>query len=340
MSMKPAVNRSGPFKGRANGAWRVVSGLLAICAAALWSPVAQAQNYPVKPVTIIVGLPPGGVTDWMSRVLAQNLQEKWKQSVVVENKVGAGGKIANEYVARANPDGYLLQIVTSIVGAGMVFEKDKSLDLEKAYAPLATMLYAPYVIIVPTEMPAKNLAEYIAYAKSNPGKINFAGVTNTGQMLDEYALFQLAGAKVTVVPYNGGAPALRAVVANEVQGYFGAVFGMQAQIAGGRIRALAVTSAKRFSLLPDIPTVKESTGLDFDAGVQYGFATTAGVPRDILAKASADILEVVRRPDIQDAVRKQGYEPSSLGPEDFGRLISKETRRAADTARLANIQPQ
>jgi tripartite-type tricarboxylate transporter receptor subunit TctC len=319
---------------------RAMSALLALCTVMMWTSGAVAQAYPVKPVTIVVGQPPGGVTDWMSRALAQQLQEKWKQSVVVENKVGAGGKIANEYVARAAQDGYTLQTVTSIVAAGMVFDKDKSLDLEKAYAPLATMLFAPYVIIVPTEAPGKNLAELFAYARANPGKLNFAAVTNTGQMLDEYALFQQAGVNITVVPYNGGAPSLRAVVANEVQGYFGAVFGMQAQIAGGRIRALAVTSAKRFSLLPDIPTVKEAIGLDFDSGVHYGFATTAGAPRDVVTKVAADILEVVRRPDMQDAVRKQGYEPLSLGPDEFGRLIIKESRKAVETARLAKIQPQ
>ena len=318
----------------------VLHGLLALCAASMWTSGVMAQSYPVKPVTIVVGLPPGGVVDWMSRLLAQNMQDKWKQPVVVENKVGAGGKIANEYVARANPDGYLILATTSIVAASMVFDKDKSLDLEKAYAPLSTMLYAPYVIIVPTDMPAKTLGEYFAYAKANPGKLNFAGAINSGQMLDEYALFQQAGVNITVVPYQGGAPALRALIANEVQGYFGAVFGMQAQIAGGRIRALAVTSAKRFSLLPDIPTVKESTGLDFDAGVHYGWTTTAGVPRDVVAKMAADIQEFVKRPDIQDAVRKQGYEPSTMGPDDFSRIIVRESRRAIETAKRANIQPQ
>jgi tripartite-type tricarboxylate transporter receptor subunit TctC len=314
-----------------------LSGLVVLSAA---SSEAMAQNYPVKPVTVMVGLPPGGVMDWMSRVLAQNLQDKWKQPVVVENRPGAGGKIANEFVARANPDGYLILATTSIVAASMVFDKDKSIDLEKAYAPLSTMLYAPYVIIVPTDMPAKTLAEYFAYAKANPGKLNFAGAINTGQMLDEYALFQQAGVNITVVPYQGGAPALRALIANEVQGYFGAAFGMQAQIAGGRIRALAVTSAKRFSQLPDIPTVKESTGLDFDAGVHYGWTTTAGTPRDVVVRMAADIQEFVKRPETVEAVRKQGYESSTLGPDEFGRLIVKESRRAIETAKKANIQPQ
>ena len=322
----------------------VMAAALAVSAIGLASLTAAvpalAQNYPVKPVSIVVGVPPGGATDWMSRTLAQQLQEKWKQSVVVDNKPGAGGKIANEYVGRATPDGHTLLNATSIIAAGQVFDKDKSFDAEKQLAPLATMMYAPYVIIVPADMPAKSLGEYFAFAKANPGKLNFAAVTNTGQMLDSFALFQQAGVQITVVPYNGGAPALRAVVANEVQGYFGAVFGMQAQIIGGRIRALAVTSARRFSQLPDIPTVKEATGMDFDAGVQYGFATTAGTPRDVVAKIAADILEVVKRPEIMDAIRKQGYEPSSLGVEEFTRLMNREARRAVETARLANIQPQ
>jgi len=300
---------------------------------------ALAQNYPARPVTIIVGLPPGGITDWMSRVLAQQLTDKWKQSVIVENKVGVGGKIADEYAMHAAPDGYTLLNATSIIGARTVFDKD-ALDMEKAMTGLASMLFAPYVIIAPVDAPGKTLAEYLAYAKANPGKINFAAVTNTGQMLDTYALFQSAKVQMTVVPYNGGAPALRAVVANEVQGYFGAVFGMQAQIAGGRIKALAVTSAKRFSLLPDIPTVKESIGLDFDTGVNYGFGITAATPRELVQKISADIVEVVRRPDVQEQVRKQGYEPTSLNSDEFTRLIAREAARMRETARFANIKPQ
>jgi tripartite-type tricarboxylate transporter receptor subunit TctC len=307
-------------------------------AAALFSGAASAQNYPTRPVTIVVGLPPGGITDWMSRILAQQLTEKWKQSVVVENKTGAGGKIADEYAMHAAPDGYTLLNSTSIIARNL-FDKD-AMDMEKAMTGLASMLFAPYVIIAPVEAPGKNLAEYLAYAKANPGKINFAAVTNTGQMLDTYALFQLAKVQMTVVPYNGGAPSLRAVVANEVQGYFGAVFGMQAQIAGGRIKALAVTSAARFPLLPDIPTVKEAIGLDFDTGVNYGFGITAATPRDLVQKISSDIVEVVKRPDVQDQVRKQGYEPTSMNSDEFNRQIARDSARLRETARIAGIKPQ
>jgi tripartite-type tricarboxylate transporter receptor subunit TctC len=315
-------------------------GIVAVAlAAGLLPENVGAQTYPSKPITVLVGLPPGGVIDWMGRSVAAELAKRWGQPVVVENKPGGGGTIAKTQVQQATPDGYTLLADTQIAIHSPLFLRDATWNPGKDIAPLTPVLFAPYVIITNTQVPAKTLREFIAHVKANPGKFNFAFVPNSGQQLDTLSFIKRTGMDIVPVSYQGGAPSLRAMLANEAQAYFGAVFGLDAQVKAGKITPLAVTSAQRFPILPDVPTVKEAIGLDMDSTVQYGFYTTGGTPKPIIDRLGREIADIARG-DMAAQIRKQGYEPLTMTPDEWTAAILAEGRRGAEVAREANIRPQ
>jgi tripartite-type tricarboxylate transporter receptor subunit TctC len=319
-----------------------IAALLSLSAAiaGLFVPsAAPAQTFPTKPITVLVGLPPGGVIDWMGRTVAAELAKRWGQPVVVENKPGGGGAIAKAQTRQATPDGYTLLADTQIAVHSPLFLRDATWNPGKDIAPLTPVLFAPYVIITNTQVPAKSLREFIAHVKANPGKLNFAFVPNSGQQLDTLSFIKRTGIDIVPVSYQGGAPSLRALLANEAQVYFGAVFGLDAQVKAGKITPLAVTSAQRFPILPDVPTVKEAIGLDMDSTVQYGFYTTGGTPRPIIERLGKEIADIARG-DMAPQIRKQGYEPLTMTPDEWTTAIIAEGRRGAEVARDANIRPQ
>jgi tripartite-type tricarboxylate transporter receptor subunit TctC len=317
----------------------------ALAALALLAPLALAggalaQSYPSRTVTMVSAVPPGGILDWLARTMAAKLQERWGQPVIVESKPGAGGWIAIQAVQKAAPDGHTLFVFAQGAVSTGLFIKDASFTPGTNIQALTPAFYAPYVIIIHPSVPAKNLKDFIAYAKANPGKLNWAAVPKSTQYLDTYSFVKRAGIDVVLVPYQGGAPSLRSLLANETQAYFGATLGLEQQVQGGKVVALAVTSAKRYPLLPEIPTVKEAIGLDMDTSVQYGFFTTQGTPKAVVDKIAKDMTEIVSNPDLRAQIQKQGYEPLTMSPEEWTRSMLAEYAVARATADAAGIKPE
>lgn len=320
-----------------------VSALLVVSIAIglmLASVAASAQVFPARRVTLIVPYPPGGVTDLMSRIIAEELQRRWGQAVTVENKPGGGASVGAVALMKAPPDGHTIMLGININASYAVFTRNTTYDLENDVAPVTASFYAPYAIIASTQVPARTLREFIAYVKANPGKLNFASNPGSSQMLDTIDFLNKAGLNMPVVPYKGGAESLRAVVANEAQAYFGAVLGLDQLTRAGKIRALAVTSSKPFPPLPGVPTVKEATGIDFDTAPIYGYMTTVGTPAPIIAKLAADIGDVVMKSGVNAKIRDQGYEPLATSPEEWGAIIKSEIRRVREVAQKAGIRPE
>jgi tripartite-type tricarboxylate transporter receptor subunit TctC len=298
------------------------------------------QDFPTRQITIICSNPPGGITDWQARAFGDLLSKRLGQPVVVENRPGGGGVVALAAIKLAKPDGHTLMTVTTASGAVPIFVKDASFEPGKDLAPVQISFWAPYVIITNTKVPAKTLREFLDYAKANPGKLNWSAVPNTTQHLDTLDLIRRTGVNIAVITYQGGAPALRALVANETQAYFGAVFGLEERVKSGQVTALAVTSAQPFPALPDLPTVKSAIGLDADLRVRYGFATTAGTPKPIVDRLARELGELSMRSELTAQIRKQGYEPESVTPEEFVTEMREQARRAREVAQTAGIKPQ
>jgi len=313
----------------------------ALCGAAVLAAApAGAQQFPTKPLTIIVPFPPGGIIDTQARLVGAELQKRFGQSVVVDNRPGAGGAIGLAHFSKSDADGHTLLSGASPQSMGSLFLKSASFEPGKDVAAVTTICYAPYVIITSTQVPVKSMKEYIAHVKANPGKLNFAVVPNSGQHIDTLDFLGRAGLKMEVVNYQGGAPALRSILANESQGYFGAALGLAENVKAGKLRILAVTSAKRFAVLPDTPTVKEATGLDFDAGVYYGMFTVPGTPTLLIDRLNREIVDIVEKTDVGDRLRKQSYEIRTSTPAWFAALLVTELRRGREIATAAGIQPQ
>jgi tripartite-type tricarboxylate transporter receptor subunit TctC len=299
-----------------------------------------AQQYPSRPITIIVPVPPAGILDTLARLVGPELTKRWGQPVVVENRPGAGGMIGIRYVAHMPPDGYTLLSAASPQAQGELFIKGASFEPGKDTQPVAGLAYAPYVIITSTQTPAKTLPELIALAKASPGKLNFAVVPGSGQQLDTLDFLKRAGINMVVVPYQGGAQALRAVLANEAQAYFGAALGLEQNVKAGKLTALAVTSAKRSTELPDIPTVTESTGVEFNAGILYGLFTVPGTPSAIVQKLYKEIADIALNTEAGTALKKQSYEIRPTPPDEYAAILNHELSRGREIAKAANIQPQ
>jgi len=301
---------------------------------------AAAQGFPSKPITIINGNAPGGITDWQARAFGEQLTKRWGQPVVVENRPGGGGVIALPALQRSAPDGHTLITTTGSFGVRELFMKDQPFEPGRELAPVQTSFWAPYVIITNPKVPARTLKEFIDHARANPGKLNWAAVPNTSQHLDTLHFIRRAGVDITVITYKGGAPALQALVANEVQAYFGAVFGLEQRVKEGQVTALAVTSTSTFSPLPNLPSVKTALGLDVDLKVRYGFGTTAGTPKSIIDRLARELGDIAMKSEVTAQIRKQGYEPESTTPEEFAEAMREEMRRGRAVAEAAGIKPQ
>ena len=315
-------------------------GAMVLGAAAMLSQPALAQDFPTKRITIVVPFAPGGVIDLMGRSVGEDLQKRWGQPVVVDNRPGGAGAIGAQVVMRADPDGHTLMAATAAQVSTPVFVKNPGYFLDRDLAPVAGMFYAPYVIITNPQVPARTLREFIAYAKANPGKLNFAATSTSSQLLDTLDFVNRVGIKMTPVPYKSGTDSLRSVMANETQAYFGAILGLEDQVKSGRITALAVTTAKPSARLPDVPTVKAVTGIDFDASVLYAMYTTLGTPRTVIAKLHSVIADIVTRSEFSTKMKSQGYEPMPTTPDELATYMARESRRAIETAQKAGIQPE
>jgi tripartite-type tricarboxylate transporter receptor subunit TctC len=304
----------------------------AVAACALAAPsIAQEPAYPSKPIRLVVPFPPGGATDILARNVAQRLTETWGQPVVVDNRPGAGGNIGSELVAKAAPDGYTLEMgtvgthaINSSLYARMPY------DHVKDFAPVILVAAVPNVLVVNPGVPVNSVQELIAYAKANPGKLNFASSGSGTSIHLSGELFKvMAGVQMTHVPYKGSAPALSDLLGGQVQLMFDNLPPSLPQIKAGKLRALAVTSATRAPALPDVPTIAESGLPGFEASSWFGVLAPAGTPPAIIAKLNAEIGKWLASPEAKEKLAAVGANGAGGTPEDFARHIQAETAKWA-----------
>ena len=288
---------------------------------------AFAQAYPTKPIRIVVPFPAGGATDTLARAAAQKLTEAWGQPVVVDNRPGAGGNIGSELVAKAAPDGYTLEmgtVGTHAINASLYAKMPY--DHVKDFAPVILVASVPNVLVVNPAVPANSVQELIAYAKANPGKLNFASSGSGTSIHLSGELFKvMAGVQMTHIPYKGSAPALQDLIGGQVQLMFDNLPPSLPQIKGGKLRALAVTSTVRAPALPDVPTVAEAGLPGFEASSWFGILAPAGTPPDIIAKLNAEIAKWLASPEAKERMLALGANAAGGSPEDFAKHIAAET---------------
>ncbi len=290
----------------------------------LGAAAALAQPFPARPVRLVVGFTPGGGVDINARLLASKLTELLGQQVIVENKPGAGTNIANEFVARAAPDGYTLLMNTAAVAINMSLYKQPGFDTLRDFTAVSVFSTSPNILVVNSQVPIKNVADLLTQARAAPGKLNYssAGSGSTQHLSGE--LFKtLTRTDIVHIPYKGTAPALTALISGEVQLSYANIPAISAHVKSGRLRPLATTGPKRAELMPDVPTMKES-GVGMDVVVWYGVLAPAATPRDIVAKLAEAIAKSAHSPDIRQKLIDQGAEPMGNTPDEFGRQLRQE----------------
>jgi tripartite-type tricarboxylate transporter receptor subunit TctC len=313
---------------------------LGLVTAFVAAPVA-AQDYPTKPVTLVVPFAPGGSSDVISRFVGNKLTELWKQQVIVENKAGGAGQIAMSQVARAAPDGYTLvlgHIGTLAVNPAM-FDK-LSYDYKKEFLPVAMLAIVPSAIAVNPDLPIKDIKDLLAYAKANPGKLNYgsAGNGSAGHLAMEY-FKDTTRLEAQHVPYKGTGPMLTDLLAGQTQLTYNGILPLVPHAKSGKLRIIAVGSPKRLPLMPEVPTVQEQGFADFETSQWYGILAPAGTPPAIVAKLNADINKVLTDPDIVKRLNDDGAVAGSGSPAEFGKYIDAEEKRWGPVVKKAGIKP-
>ena len=304
------------------------------------SRMARAQAYPTRPVHVLVGVAAGGPNDTVARLLGQWLSERLGQQFVIENRTGAGGNIATEAVVRSSPDGYTLLLLTSSNAVNVTLYEKSNFNFLTDIAPVAAIMRVPNVMVVNPSVPAKTVAEFIVHAKANPGKINMAtaGIGTTPQMSGE--LFkQMAGVDLVPVAYRGGAPALIDLIAGQVQVMFEPTISTVPYVRAGKLRALAVTSATRSALLPEVPTVGESVA-GYEVSQWYGIGAPRSTPSEIVDRLNKEINAALADPKLTARLAELGGMPIPMTIGEFTKLISDETEKWAKVIRIANIKPE
>ena len=295
------------------------------------SPAAAAQQkYPSKPIRMLVPFSAGSQTDILARWIGEKVVESWGQQVVVDNRPSAGGTIASEYVLAANPDGHTLMMVSTGHAGNATLYSKLSYDTVKDFAGITRVASVPNLLIVAPTLGPKTVKDLVAYAKARPGQINFssAGIGSGTQINGE--MFRLAaGFEATHVPYKGAPEALNEAATGRVHFTFSPVVVAQGQVKAGRVLALAVTTAKRSALFPDLPTVAEAGIPGFEYDQWYGLLASAKTPRPIVNQVNKEIVRILNLPDIRDRMLTQGAAPSPTSPEEFDAFIRSEVKRFA-----------
>ena len=297
---------------------------------ALFVTAASAQ-YPAKPIRFVVPYPAGGPLDTVARLLGQKVSESVKQPVVVDNKPGAGGNIGADIVAKSPPDGY-----TILMGAVATHAINPSLyasipyDPVRDFAPITQVASTPNVLVVHPSIPAASVREFVAHAKAHPGKLNFgSGSTGSAGHLAGELFKTMAGVDMVHVPYKGAAPAMQDLIGGQLQLMFDNYASASTQVRAGKVRALAVTTARRSSLAPDLPTVAESGLAGFDISTWFGVFAPAGTPRDVVEKLHAEFTRALAAPDVRERMLNLGAEPVGNRPEEFAAYIRAEAEKYA-----------
>jgi tripartite-type tricarboxylate transporter receptor subunit TctC len=303
--------------------------------------VSYAQSeYPNKPIRLIIGFPAGGSTDIVGRIVAQKLGERLGQTIVVENRGGAGGTIGTDAAAKAAPDGYTLTLgTTSTMAVAPGAYSKLGYDPIKSFAPISLVAVTPYLLVVNPQVPAKSLAELVALVKSQPSKMNYASAGNgsTTQLATEM-LNDVTGMKMTHIPYKGNAAADLASLSNQVEVLFGSMPALLQHAKSNKLRALAVGSATRSSALPEIPTVAELGYPGFEAALWLGVLAPAGTPKPIIDKLNKELVAIAATPDFKAAMDRNGADATSNTPEQFASLIKNEVGKYGSITKRLGIK--
>ncbi|PSL82919.1 LacI family transcriptional regulator [Variovorax sp. WS11] len=315
---------------------------LFVAGAALALCTAHAQSYPTKPVSLIVGFAPGGSADILARLVAQKLGTTLGQSVIVDNRPGAGATIATAAVAAAKPDGYTLLMVTSGHAGSSALYPKLSYDTQKSFDPVAKVGASPVVIVAPASAPYKQLKDVVDAARKNPGKLNYAAGGGGATTTSLAAEFLKSEAKIdmVMVPYKGSGPALTALLSSEVDLGFDIPSSALPHIKSGKLRPLAVTTKTRSSVLPDVPTVAEQGMPGFEVTGWFGILAPAGTPPAVIARLNKEVNALLSDPDTRNKLEGLGVEAASGSPADFGKLIESETKRYGDAIRKLGIKAE
>ncbi|MFY4257061.1 tripartite tricarboxylate transporter substrate binding protein [Achromobacter xylosoxidans] len=309
---------------RAIAACRTALAALSLVAAA----ASAAQDWPTKPITLVVPYPPGGPTDIVARVVAQGLGDELKQTIIVDNRSGAGGNIGADMVAKAPPDGYTLLLATTAHAINMSLFKNLNYDTRKSFAPVTLLTSGPLVIVTRPDLPASNVRELIALAKSTPGKLTFASSGNGQSTHLAAELFgAMAGVRMVHVPYRGSAPALTDVMGGQADIMFDTMLSSMPYVTGGKLKALAVTGAARSPAAPNVPTVAEAGLPGYEATAWNGLLGPAGTPASVVARLNSALQKVLGRADIQQKFAAQGFAPAWKTPADTARFLDAEVEK-------------
>lgn len=318
---------------------RWLAAAVAATAALTMPALTLAQAFPAKPVKIVVPYPPGGTNDIVVRLLAQKLGDSMGQPFVVENKPGASGNLGAEQVARAAPDGYTLLLVTTGHSIHPSLYKNLRYNIKTDLTPVSELTRGPMLVMVTPSLPYKTVRDVIAAAKAKPGSINFGSAGNgSSTHLATELLSSMAGVKMTHIPYSGSTPAMADVMAGNAQLVMDLMFSALPQVNGGKLRAIAITGAKRSPLLPNVPTVAESGVPGFETLAWNGLMAPANTPKPIIDKLNAEIHKALDAPEMKERLRAQGFEPSPGTPEQFGALIRSEIDRWAKVVKSSGAK--
>jgi len=300
---------------------------------------AIAQQFPSRPIRLVVGFPPGGGVDINARLLAPRLAEYLGQQLIVENKPGAGTNIANEFVARSAADGYTLLINTAALAINMSLYRNLPFDALRDFAPVSVFSESPNVLVVPARLQAASVGDLIAMARKSPGKLNYssAGIGTTQHLAAE--LLKLRTRTFMVhIPYKGSAPSLTALMAAEVDFSFANIPAIHAHVKSGRLRPLAIAAPRRDPQLPEVPTMKEA-GIDgVEVAVWYGVLAPARTPKEIVQTLSSAVVRATRDADTRRRLLEQGAEPVGSTPEEFAKLLREEVARWAEVVKVSGAR--
>jgi tripartite-type tricarboxylate transporter receptor subunit TctC len=316
-------------------------GALAAALLTLAVTTGHAEQFPNKPVRILVPYAAGGAVDVLARTLGQSLSKSWGQQPVIENRPGAGGIIASQALTQSAPDGYTLILVASGHPLNQFFYPKLPYDTFKDFTAISEIAYSPLAIVVAGNSPIKSLQELLAAARAKPDSLSYGMSGNgTSAHLAGELLNYMAKVKIQAIPYKGGAPAITAVIAGEIPAIINPLPEVVGQLDGNAVRALAVTTAERSKALPDVPTVAEAGVAGYDASVWWGMLGPAGMPADIVAKVHADLAAALKDPVVVTALDKMGATPVGSSPKDFDAYMRAEAAKWEPVLKEANIKMQ
>jgi tripartite-type tricarboxylate transporter receptor subunit TctC len=319
---------------------RVLAGM-ALAVSLVWIGSAAAQEYPARPVRVIVPQSPGGSTDLVARAVAQRMTESLGQNVIVDNRPGAGSINGTDLVAKAAPDGHTVLVVAASFTINPAVRKKFPFDPVRDFTPVTQLVTLPHILVLHPSVPATSVKEFIALAKSQPGVLNYgiSGIATSTHMAGELFM-HMAGIKMVGIPYKGGAPGMTALLGGQIQLYFATISTAIPHIRGGKLRALGVTTAKRSVAAPEYPTIAEAGVPGYEHASWVGMLAPAGLPQKVLTRLNGESAKAVQSQDIKALLLRDGLEAVGNSPREFGQIIKAEIAKWHKVAKVANIQAQ